>query len=39
MEETEQEDSLGHSEVGPGLWPSLELTGHYSGGCGAMAWL
>ena len=34
MDETEQEDSLGHSEVGPGLWPSLELTGRYSGGCG-----
>ena len=34
MEETEQEDSLGHSDVGPGLWPSLELTGRYSGECG-----
>lgn len=34
MEEREQEDSLGHSEVGPGLGPSLELIGHYSGGRG-----
>lgn len=34
MDETEQEDSLGHSEVGPGLWASLELIGCYSVGCG-----